>query len=364
MRAHLDRIADARAAIGRLPRARRRASARRVRGGSTRRSPERERRPAPPLAGVPLAVKDILHVDRASPTSCGSRMLADYRPPFEATVVTRLEAAGRDRRRQDEHGRVRDGLVDRAQRLQADAQPLGPRARARRLVGRLGGGGRVAHGAARARHGHRRLDPPAGRALRRRRPQADLGPRQPLRRRRVRLLARPGGPAGAARRGPGLAASVLCGHDPHDATSAARAVPDLAAALPRGARAACGSACRGASSTQGVEPETLVRFEESLRALQAAGAIARDVELEHLPHAIPTYYLVATAEASSNLARYDGVRYGARAAGARDLRRALRRDARRRLRRRRSSAASCSAPSRCPPATTTRTTCARRRFAR
>jgi aspartyl-tRNA(Asn)/glutamyl-tRNA(Gln) amidotransferase subunit A len=71
----------------------------------------------------------------------------------------------------------------------------------------------------------------------------------------------------------------------------------------------------------GVEAETMARFRESLAALESAGAEVVEVDLPHLPHAIATYYLVATAEASSNLARYDGVRYGLRAPGDRDLRR-------------------------------------------
>jgi aspartyl-tRNA(Asn)/glutamyl-tRNA(Gln) amidotransferase subunit A len=71
---------------------------------------------------------------------------------------------------------------------------------------------------------------------------------------------------------------------------------------------------------EGVEPETLSRFRQALSALEEAGATVRDVELPHLPHAVATYYLIATAEASSNLARYDGVRYGQRAAGTSELR--------------------------------------------
>ncbi len=69
----------------------------------------------------------------------------------------------------------------------------------------------------------------------------------------------------------------------------------------------------------GVEAETMARFRESLADLEAAGATVVEVALPHLPHAIATYYLVATAEASSNLARYDGVRYGRRAPGSHDL---------------------------------------------
>ncbi len=79
-----------------------------------------------PLAGVPVAIKDLLDIEGV-PTTCGSRILEGYRPPFTATVVERLEAAGAIVVGQDQHGRVRDGLVHREQRLQADAQSLGPR---------------------------------------------------------------------------------------------------------------------------------------------------------------------------------------------------------------------------------------------
>ena len=70
---------------------------------------------------------------------------------------------------------------------------------------------------------------------------------------------------------------------------------------------------------EGVDPEVLTAFDEALRVLASLGATLVDVELPHAGHAIPVYYLVATAEASSNLARYDGVRYGYRAADARTL---------------------------------------------
>jgi aspartyl-tRNA(Asn)/glutamyl-tRNA(Gln) amidotransferase subunit A len=70
---------------------------------------------------------------------------------------------------------------------------------------------------------------------------------------------------------------------------------------------------------EGVETETMARFRESLQALESKGATLVEASLPHLPHAIATYYLVATAEASSNLARYDGVRYGRRAPGMHDL---------------------------------------------
>ena len=121
-----------------------------------------------PLAGVPLAVKDLFCTEGV-PSQAGSRILEGYRPPYTATVVRRLAAGGRPAAGQDQPGRVRDGLVERELRLRAGAQPVGPHARAGRLVGRQRrrrGGGQRAVGAG---HRHRRLDPPARRAVRDRR---------------------------------------------------------------------------------------------------------------------------------------------------------------------------------------------------
>jgi aspartyl-tRNA(Asn)/glutamyl-tRNA(Gln) amidotransferase subunit A len=112
-----------------------------------------------------------------------------------------------------------------------------------------------------------------------------------------------------------LAASVLCGHDPNDATSSPMAVPDFAARCGE-----TGPALRvGVPWTfldRGVDDGVLSTFRRSLAFLEGTGARIVDVSLPHLPHAIATYYIVATAEASSNLARFDGVRYGRRRPGA------------------------------------------------
>ena len=146
-----------------------------------------------PLHGVPIALKDLFCTQDV-PTTAGSRVLEGYRPPYNATVVERCEAAGPRERRQDEHGRVRDGLVHGALGLRADAQPLGSGPRARRIQRRLGCGGCGRHGPDLPRHRHGRFDPPAGRTLRRRRAQAHVRRGVALRRGRVRLVARPGRP--------------------------------------------------------------------------------------------------------------------------------------------------------------------------
>ncbi len=127
-------------------------------------------------------------------------------PPYDATLVTRLRAGRPADPRQDQHGRVRDGLLDRALRLRPDPQPVGPRPDPRRLRRRLGRGGRRVRGAAGDRHRHRRLDPPAGRGHRHGRRQADVRWREPLRAGRDGELARPGRPGHPYGAGRGAAA--------------------------------------------------------------------------------------------------------------------------------------------------------------
>ena len=151
-----------------------------------------------PLAGVPVAVKDLF-ATKGVPSQAGSRILEGYRPPYTATAVERLTRGRRAAAGQDEPGRVRDGLVDRELRLRADHEPVGPDARARGQLRRLRRGRRRRQRAVGDRDRHRRLDPPARRAVRDRRAQADLRRRQPLRDDRLRLVARPGRPVHARR---------------------------------------------------------------------------------------------------------------------------------------------------------------------
>ena len=138
-----------------------------------------------PLAGVPVAVKDVF-TTTGMPTTCGSRILEGWHPPYDATDHAAAQAGRRDHSRQDQHGRVRHGLVHRELRVRAQPQPVGPGQDPGRLVRRVRGRGGGLRGAAGHRHRHRRLDPPARRGLRHRRHQADLRRLVPVRRGRVR----------------------------------------------------------------------------------------------------------------------------------------------------------------------------------
>ena len=173
-----------------------------------RAEPGRRRRRGGELRGVPIAVKDIFCTEGVA----DHRGLADPRGLPAALHGNRGAQARRGRRpraRQDEHGRVRDGLLERELRLRPGAQPLGSRAGPGRLVGGLGGSGRRPGGALGDRHRHRRLDPPARLALRDRRPEAHLRGDLALRDDRLRLLARPVRAADPRRhrRGPAAAAA-------------------------------------------------------------------------------------------------------------------------------------------------------------
>jgi aspartyl-tRNA(Asn)/glutamyl-tRNA(Gln) amidotransferase subunit A len=274
---------------------------------------------APALAGVPVAVKDIIHVS-GLPTTCGSRLLAGYLPPFEATVVARLEAAGAivvGKTNMDEFamGSSTEHSAFRKTRNPWDSE---------RVPGGSSGGSAAAVA---ARMVPLALGTDTGGSIRQPAALCGVCGLKPTwgRASRYGLVAfasslDQAGPFARSALDLALAASVLCGPDDRDATSASEPVPDFVGALSGGA-AGLRLGVPRRFLAEGVEGGTLARFEAALRELQAAGAELVEVELPHLSHAIAAYYLVATAEASSNLARYDGVRFGVRAEGAPDLHR-------------------------------------------
>ena len=272
----------------------------------------------PALAGVPVVLKDVLDME-GLPTTCGSRILEDYRPPFTATAVTRLEKAGAvviGKANMDEFAM---GSSTENSAYRPTKNPWDP--------DRVPGGSSGGSAAAVAAHmAPLAIGSDTGGSIRQ--PAAFCGVvgLKPTYGRvsRYGLVAFASsldqvGPFGRTVEDAALAFSVLSGHDPRDSTSAAAGVPDLSRAL-EGDTEGLRDGVPQSFLAEGVEPETLSRFREALSDLETAGATVIDVELPHLPHAVATYYLIATAEASSNLARFDGVRYGRRAPGDSELR--------------------------------------------
>ena len=241
-------------------------------------------------------------------------------PPYELTVSRKLWEAGAvclGKTNLDEfamgssnmtshHGGVRNPWT-----RPGDNSDLVPG----RQLGRLGrgGGGPAVPGC--HRHGHRRLDPPAGRVLRHRRDQADLRPLLALGRRRLRELARPGRADGA--HGRGLRAPAA-GHGrprPQGQHLGRPRGAGLGRRAHRRRARACGSASPGSTRSPACRPRSRPC---GGRAPTGCGRRVRSWSRSRCRtrnYALPTYYIIAPAEASSNLARYDGMRYGLRVEG-------------------------------------------------
>jgi aspartyl-tRNA(Asn)/glutamyl-tRNA(Gln) amidotransferase subunit A len=273
--------------------------------------------PLPPLAGVPIAVKDVL-VMKGSPATAGSRILEGYRPPYDATVVKRLEAAGAVL-----VGKLNcDEFAMGSSTENSGYGPVCNPVAVDRVPGGSSGGSAAAVAAGMA---VATLGTDTGGSIRQ--PASFCGVVGVLptygRVSRYGLIAFASsldrvGPLTRSVRDAAILLGVIAGHDPLDATSATLPVPDYVAALDqpvRGLRVGVPAEYFG----EGLDPEVRAAVESAVEGLREAGCTIHPVSLPHTRYAIPTYYLLATAEASANLARFDGVRYGLRAKDASTL---------------------------------------------
>jgi aspartyl-tRNA(Asn)/glutamyl-tRNA(Gln) amidotransferase subunit A len=270
-----------------------------------------------PLAGVPVAVKDVLDIEGV-PTTCGSKILEGYRPPFTSTAVSRLEAAGAVVLGKTNMDEFAMGSSTENSAYRVTRNPWDPE----RVPGGSSGGSAVAVAAGLAPLA---LGTDTGGSIRQPAALCGVVGLKPTYGRvsRYGLVAFASsldqiGPFARSVEDAALAASVLCGVDPADATSAPIEVPDFAKGLAAGAEG-LRIGVPWPFLEEGVDEGILAVFRRALADLEAAGARTVEIGLPHSRHAVATYYIVANAEASSNLARYDGVRYGLRAEG-RDLR--------------------------------------------
>jgi len=262
------------------------------------------------LGGAPIAVKDNMATLTLT-TSCGSRILEGYRSPFEATAVRRARAAGAvlvAKTNMDEFA------MGSSTETSAYGPTLNPHDRGRVPGGSSGGsaaavaaglvpmalgsdtGGSVRQPAAFC--GVVGIKPTYGRVS------------------RYGLVAYASsldqiGTFGRTVADAARLLGAVSGHDPRDGTSVERAVPDFEAAAGRGVDGLVVGVPEE-YVTEGLAPDVRARIDRASAALSARGAEVRAVSLPHTRHAIASYYLIATAEASSNLSRYDGVRYGPR----------------------------------------------------
>jgi aspartyl-tRNA(Asn)/glutamyl-tRNA(Gln) amidotransferase subunit A len=269
-----------------------------------------------PLHGVPVALKDNL-CTRGLPTSAASRILRGFVPPYDATVVARLEAAGAV-----VIGKT--NLDEFAMGSSTENSSLGPTRNPWDVSRAPGGSSGGSSAAVAARLATAALGSDTGGSIRQPAGLCGIVGLKPTYGRvsRYGLLAFASsldqiGPLTRSAEDAAIMLQVLAGHDPHDATSSAEPVPDFTVALTgdvRGLRIGVPRAVVG----EGVDEDVRASLEAALSIFSDRGATIVDIELPHAAYAIPVYYLIATAEASSNLARYDGVRYGYRTALSKD----------------------------------------------
>lgn len=265
-----------------------------------------------PLAGVPVAVKDNICLAWGR-TTCASRMLEHYESPFTATAAARLMAAGAvivGKTNMDEF----------AMGSSTERSAFGPTANPWDLARAPGGSSGGSAAAVAARLVPIAVGSDTGGSVRQPASLCGVVGLKPTYGRisRYGLVAYASsldqiGPIAGTTTDAALALAAMAGPDPQDATTSARPLPDLLADIDQPIRPLTLGVPREARAA-GIHPAVAAAFEDALAVFERAGARLIDIELPHAEHAIAAYYLVACAEASSNLARFDGVRYGRRAA--------------------------------------------------
>lgn len=266
-----------------------------------------------PLLGVPVAIKDVLNV-KGQPCTCGSQILKGYRAPYDATAVAKLREAGAvilGRLNMDEFAM---GSSTENSSYQPTRNPWD----LARVPGGSSGGSAAAVAADLAPAA---LGTDTGGSIRQ--PAALCGcvGLKPSYGRisRYGLVAYASsldqiGPLTRSVEDAALLLQAMAGRDPRDSTSVDAAVPDYRAAL-RSDLKGLRLGLPKEYFIDGMDPEVLASVRAAVDRCRALGAQIVDVSLPHTRYAIATYYILATAEASANLARFDGVRYGLRVAG-------------------------------------------------
>ncbi|MGC5029425.1 Asp-tRNA(Asn)/Glu-tRNA(Gln) amidotransferase subunit GatA [Micromonospora sp. DT229] len=267
-----------------------------------------------PLAGVPVAVKDVL-TTKGVPTTVGSKILEGWRPPYDSTIVQRLRDAGTVML-------GKTNMDEFAMGSSTEYSAYGPTRNpwdTDRIPGGSGGGSAAALAAYEAPLA---IGSDTGGSIRQ--PGAVTGTvgAKPTYggTSRYGLVAFSSsldtpGPCARTVLDAALLHEAIGGHDPRDSTSIAAPVPDVVAAAKLGATGDLTGVRLGIVTEfagEGAEPGVMAAFHEAVDTLTKLGAEIVEVSCPHFKYALPAYYLIAPSECSSNLARFDGVRFGLR----------------------------------------------------
>jgi aspartyl-tRNA(Asn)/glutamyl-tRNA(Gln) amidotransferase subunit A len=308
---HLDRIAEVDGRVHAFLHVDAEGSLRDAAASDERRA---DGRPWSPLDGVPIAVKDVL-ATRGLPTTCGSRILEGWVPPYDATVVARLRAAGLPIL-------GKTNMDEFAMGSSTEHSAYGPTHNPWDLDRIPGGSGGGSAAAVASFEAPLAVGTDTGGSIRQ--PGAVTGTVgvKPtyggVSRYGLISLANSLDQAGPVTRtvlDAAMLHEVIGGHDPLDSTSIEAPVGDLVAAARRGAEGDLTGVRVGVVTElggEGYQAGVLARFEESVELMTKAGAEVVEVSCPSFVHALATYYLILPAEASSNLARFDAMRYGLR----------------------------------------------------
>jgi len=271
-----------------------------------------------PLTGIPLGVKDLICM-RNLPTTCGSRILENFIPPYDATVIKKLKDSGAvivGKLNMDEFAM---GSSTEHSGFKVTRNPWD----ATRIPGGSSGGSAAAVAAAMCLGA---LGSDTGGSIRQPASHCGVVGMKPTYGRvsRFGLVAFASsldqiGPLAKNVTDCAQLLNVISGYDEADSTSVPRDVPDFAAALDGDLRGVRIGIPEEYSATEGLDPEVMSAVGSAVEVLEGLGAERVNVSLPHTEYAVAAYYVIAPSEASSNLARYDGVKYGFRDRDAKNL---------------------------------------------
>jgi aspartyl-tRNA(Asn)/glutamyl-tRNA(Gln) amidotransferase subunit A len=271
-----------------------------------------------PLTGIPLGIKDLI-CTQGLRTTCASKMLENFIPPYDATVISRLKKAGAvilGKLNMDEFAM---GSTTEHSGFQTTRNPWN----LERIPGGSSGGSAAAVAADMCLGA---LGSDTGGSIRQPASHCGVVGIKPTYGRvsRFGLVAFASsldqiGPLGKTVADCAILLDAIAGHDPRDSTSVLEPVPTFSAIADDGLSDVVVGIPSAYSAAQGLDPQVGAAVERAVKTIESLGARCIDIALPHTDHAVAAYYVIAPSEASSNLARYDGVKYGFRDKSQADL---------------------------------------------